>query len=357
MPRLSRKSLAALALSFLALWLGVKYLLPLALPFLFGAGLALVAEPAVRFLSRRFRLKRGLAAPLGVAATILFLSALLLLAASLLLKELTALAGALPDLESAAERGLMALQDLLLQLADRTPDNIRLLLTRTVLDLFQGGAALLSRLTGQLGALISGAVTHIPDGFLKVGTGLLAAFMISVRLPRLKRWFKRQLPENWIQKYLPALRGLRHALGGWLKAQLKLSGTTFAIVLLGFLLLRVTYAPVWAAVVALVDAVPILGTGTVLLPWALVCFLRGSHMRALGLLALYAAAALTRTVLEPRFLGKHLGLDPLVTLICLYAGYRFWGIGGMLLSPMLAVAAMQLSSATDPTLRDPNAGK
>ena len=94
-----------------------------------------------------------------------------------------------------------------------------------------------------------------------------------------------------------------------------------------------------AAVVALVDAVPVLGTGTVLLPWALFSLLQRQHLRSIGLLLTYAAAFLTRTILEPKLVGRHIGLDPLLTLIFLYLGYRFWGIFGMLLAPMLAAAA------------------
>ena len=96
---------------------------------------------------------------------------------------------------------------------------------------------------------------------------------------------------------------------------------------------------------ALVDAFPILGTGTVLVPWSLFSFLQGDYVLAFGLLILYGTTALTRSVLEPRLLGRQLGLDPLITLMALYAGYRLWGIGGMLLAPILAVAATQLLSA------------
>ena len=93
---------------------------------------------------------------------------------------------------------------------------------------------------------------------------------------------------------------------------------------------------------SLVDALPVLGTGTVLLPWSLVCLLSGDGGRALGLLGLYAVAALLRSILEPKIVGKHLGLDPLATLIAMYCGYRLWGIAGMLLLPMLSAAAMQM---------------
>ena len=121
-----------------------------------------------------------------------------------------------------------------------------------------------------------------------------------------------------------------------------MSALCFLIVLCGFLLLNVPYAPVWALFTAVVDAIPVLGTGTVLLPWSLVCFLQGDHPMAIGLLGIYAVAFLARSILEPRLVGDQLGLDPLMALAALYVGYKVWGFVGMLLSPMLCVTAMEL---------------
>ena len=132
------------------------------------------------------------------------------------------------------------------------------------------------------------------------------------------------------------------SLGGWLKPQFHLSAFTYGIVSVGFLVLGIPYAPAWAVLVALVDAKPILGTGTVLLPWALVCLLQGESLRAIGLLCTYAAAFMTRTVLEPRIMGRQLGMDPLITLLAVYVGYRLWGFPGMLFTPILASAAKSL---------------
>ena len=174
---------------------------------------------------------------------------------------------------------------------------------------------------------------------LGIGTGIIAAFMISARLPKIKNALARRLPESWQTKYLPMLRRVRSAVTGWLKAQGKLAAVTWALVSLGFLLLQIPYGPLWALLVALVDAVPLLGTGTVLLPWALVEMLQGNYFMAIGLTVLYAATAVTRAVLEPRLVGRQLGLDPLVTLLALYTGYQLWGILGMVAAPMLATVA------------------
>lgn len=337
-----RKALTVLGI-FLAVWLGLKYLLPVLLPFLLGTVLALAAEPVVSLGVHRLRLPRWLSAGVGVTATLVLLITTLWLMGALAVRELGHLAGAIPDIQQTAQQGMTMLQDRLVGIADRAPDGLRSLLTQIVLDFFGSGTALLQRVTDRLPGLLTSLLGWIPDGAVGLGTGILAGFMISARLPRIKQFLARRLPLAWREKYLPALKRMRKALGGWLKAQLKLMAVTYAIVTVGMLILGISYAPVWALLVALVDAVPVLGTGTVLIPWALVALLQGRALQALGLLCVYGAAMLTRTILEPRLVGKHLGLDPLVTLVFFYVGYKFWGVLGMLLAPMLATAAKSLT--------------
>ena len=80
-----------------------------------------------------------------------------------------------------------------------------------------------------------------------------------------------------------------------------------------------------------------------LLPWSLLCLLQQDTPRAIGLASTYLVVTLTRSMLEPKFLGRHLGLDPLVTLMALYIGFRLWGIGGMILAPILTVITLQIA--------------
>lgn len=328
---------------FLVAWLAGKYLLPVLMPFLMGALIALAAEPAVRFGVERFRMPRVLATGIGVTLTLVLVTGALSLLGALAVKELGQLAGALPDVRNTVQQGMTLLQDWLLGLAGRMPEGLGSMVTGTVLELFGGGSALLGQITGRLPALLSSLLGWIPDGALGLGTGILAGFMISARLPRIRQIVAARLPASWHKKYAPALRRVRKTLTQWLKAQGKLLLVTYGIVAAGFLLLGIRNGMVWAALVALVDAVPILGTGTVLLPWALVEFLQGSTMRAVGLLITYGVAMLARTVLEPKLVGRQLGLDPLLTLVFLYVGYRFWGILGMIFAPMLAAAAKSIT--------------
>jgi sporulation integral membrane protein YtvI len=243
----------------------------------------------------------------------------------------------LPDVQQAARQGIALAQSRLTQLADIAPEGLRPLAQKAVRQAFEADPVTL--VSGKLPGLLSGVLSRIPGGALGIGTGLLAGFMLSARLPRIRAWLQPRLPRFLKEKTLPALKQVRHSLWGWIKAQSKLASLTYLIVTLGFLLLRIPYAPVWALPVALVDAVPVLGTGTVLLPWALMELLRGQTLRAVGLALTWGASVLTRTVLEPKLVGKQLGLDPLVTLVCFYFGFRLWGVAGMLLAPLLAAAA------------------
>ena len=335
--------IATITFTAALLWFFVSYLLEPFLPFLLGFALAWLAEPSVRFLQHRLRLPRFAAVGIGLTGSLILALTLFVLLCSFLIRELGILAGILPDLEESARSGLQTLEDWLLGLAAGTPDGISPLLTRTVLGLSGSGSSLMSQALGQLPRLAASFLSHLSSGLVGIGTGLLSAFLISARLPQLQDWFRQRLPQSWKNRYLPALKRVRTVSFSWLKAQVKLSGLTFFIVAAGLMLLRVSYAPIWAFGIALVDAVPLLGTGIILLPWSLISLVQGRGILAAGLLATYGAAAFSRTIWEPRLLGKHLGLDPLVTLMALYFGYRFWGILGMIFSPLLAVTAIGLT--------------
>ena len=327
-------SIAAGAAAF---FLFARFALPLCAPFLAGAALALAAEPAVSFFEKRLRLPRGAAVGIGVSMTFFFLGAAVLLLCATLFRELGSV---IPNLEQTAQSGINTLHTFLLELSQRSPDTLRPILRDNVDALFSDGAAMVDRGIGWSLSLAGSLLSHVPDSALGLGTGILSGYMISFRLPRFREILFRQ-------ETLKPLRAgwgrIKTAVVGWLRAQLRLMGMTALVLALGLTMLRIPYALLWALGIAVVDALPILGTGAVMIPWSLLCFLQNDTPRAIGLLGTYVTAALLRSALEPKLLGHHLGLDPLVTLIALYAGYKLWGIAGMLLAPMLAVALTQVA--------------
>lgn len=346
-----QKKLLLLPVIFAAGWLAVRYLLPVLLPFFLGAALALAAEPLVAVSQRHLRLPRTAASGLGVTVTLVMVIALLSLVGAAAVRQLGQMASTVPDLEGTANQGMILLRDWLVGITERTPDAVRPMLTRSVLNFFDDGTALMEQMTRRIPAVVSSALSWVPSGALGLGTGILSAFMLSARLPRLKALREKEPFRAFREKYLPTLKRIRTSLGAWLRAQLKLMLVCFAILSVGFLILGIPRSFLVAGLVALVDAVPMLGTGVVLLPWALVSFLQQRQLRAIGMLCLWGAATVVRTVLEPRLVGKQLGLDPLLTLGALYMGYRFWGLPGMLLAPVLTSA---VKTALTPTEENSN---
>ena len=327
-------------LVFFVLWLGIRLALPLAFPFLLGLGLALAAEPLTGLLCRKAGLPRCLGAGIGVSGAFLLITLVLLLAAGLALRGLGLLAAVLPELEEAMFSGISLLESRLLGLADRLPEGMGLVLRQSITDFFSGGTRLLEQGGKYILGLAGGLIRALPDSFLTLATAVISGFMLSARMPRIKERFR--LCCEKFHALAETLKRVRKAVGGWLLAQVKLSTVSFGILVLGLVILRIPYAPLWALGVAVLDSLPLLGTGTVLLPWAAVAFLRENAAQAVGLLGIYTVVSLTRSALEPRLLGQQLGLDPLAALAALYTGFRLWGLGGMILAPVLAVTVRQI---------------
>ena len=320
----------------------LKYWFPIVLPFFLGSLLALGAEPMVRLLHQNRKLPRWAASFAGVTVFFLLMLTALALVVSVLVRQLSQLSGLVAQLTDAVGRGLQALETWLLELSTRLPDSLENAATIGVQRLFSDSSNLLDQAVSRVPQVATGLLSALSQGAFVTFTAILSAYMISARLPKLKQFIQEKLPQFQPDRIRNSVKGLRHAMLGWLSAQGKLMGLTFLLLCGGFFLLNTGNVLLLAALVTLVDAFPILGTGTVLIPWSIVCLLQGDTARGIGLLAVYAVVWLVRSILEPRLVGKELGLDPLVTLFSVYAGLRLLGIGGMVIAPFAAMVATQL---------------
>ena len=344
MTKTTLKKLAIFAGCFLAGWLCLRYALPLLLPFVFGALVAAAAEPAVEFGVKKLSLPRPLSVGISVSLTLTLLIGIITLLGSFLVREVKELANNLPDIRDTASQGITLLENWMTDMANRTPEGVRPMVTNTVHNLFDGSPAVVNQTTGGALKVVRNVVSKLPNSALGMGVALISGFLISQRMPVIRQKFRGSASGKLQRTYLPVIRTTRKVVGKWLLAQLKLSGITYGVVTAGFLLLRIPYGPLWALAVAAVDAMPILGTGIILVPWVIISFIQGDQAKALGLLAVYGCATLVRTVMEPKLMGNELGLDPLLTLIFLYVGFRLWGIWGMLLAPVLAAVVKCVSA-------------
>lgn len=325
-----------------AVWLSVRFLLPWGAPFLLALALAALLEHPVRALVRRGWRRGAASALLSVAALSAVLMGLFRLG-SRCLSALTELARRSPELVSGMAQGIGRLEGRLLAWIDSAPPEMAEVL-RSALDglaeALYGVPALLSQ--SALDAA-SRAAQYSPDALLFAVTFGIGTYFFSASFPRVMRFLERQLPEEQKRRLEDLGRDLRGSFSGFLRAQLLLMVLTFCELLLAFLLLRVESAFGLAALTALVDALPVFGTGTVLLPWAGGCLLLGDSGRALGLAVTWALVNIVRSAAQAKLLGDQIGLDPLASLIAVYVGWKLGRVWGMLLCPLVAVTLQQLN--------------
>lgn len=315
---------------------------PVLLPFALGLLPAKAASNAADRLQTQFRVPRRVTACVCVGILYILFFLLVFLLGRLLFLELEGFFRSLPALAGSLTEPVARLKQTLLRLASRFPDGVGAALEQWTLEFFRSGAGIGEKLYEMVFSFASNVIGMAPDIAMFTLTALLSGFMLAVELPELQALWQRKAPRQWQSTWHNVIQKLKGTLFCWFKAQGKLIGITFLVLTVSFLILRVEYAFLFAVVIALLDALPVLGSGVFLIPWSLVRFLAGDTFRGVGLLCIYAAAALLRTALEPKLLGKQMGLNPLLTLLALYAGYHFFGIWGMILFPMGVMFAKQI---------------
>ena len=175
-------------------------------------------------------------------------------------------------------------------------------------------------------------------------TIISAYFFISDREAVLI-WAKKISPEPIVKRMTMVMDNLKYAVGGYLKAQFKIMGVVFLILLLGFSVMRIHFSILLALGIAFLDFLPFFGTGTALLPWALYKLLVGDYKMMVGLIVIYAVTQIVRQIIQPKLVGDSMGINPLFTLVLLYVGYKAGSVLGMILAVPIGMIVVNLYKA------------
>ena len=332
-------------LLLLLCWIGVRYVLLWLLPFLIALGVAYIMEPMVCYLRKKLRLRRGfVSAVLSFVLLALLLTVLTVLCLNLL-QQSVRLFKALPQYLAELPVYFSALQERLEQFCSSCPKSLQSWLQQVLSDSSRELSAWFARFSAQCVSTAAEALKDIPSVFLFTATTVLAVFFTAAQLPAILDFLRRQLPPQRQKQVGGVKDNLLCTLSKWFKAQCILLGVTFAELLAGLLLIRQPYALLLAASIALIDALPVFGTGTVLLPWAAVCLLLQHTPKAFSLVAIYAVITLVRSFLEPKVMAAQVDLPPLAALMAMYIGFCTFGVGGMIFFPLALLFLKQLHDA------------
>ena len=325
-----------------ALYFFFRYLLWWLLPFLLALAAARAMEPAILFLRRTVRFKRGFSAALLTLFLLFLLGGLLSLLLSALFTEATAFLTQLPallDTLPALADGLMAR---LRAYGALCPDWLHALLGDALSDWAAYGSAALRGLAPRLLTALGSLASAVPALLLFTATTLLAVFFLAASYPTLRAAAERRLSPHARERLRFWRDGVTHSLTRWLRAQAILCTLTFCQLLAGLWLLGERFSLLAAFLITLVDALPVFGTGTVLIPWAALELLLGSSPRGAALLILYLCTLTVRSITEPRLMAAQAGLPPIASLMAMYLGERAFGVAGMVLFPLLLLLAAQV---------------
>jgi sporulation integral membrane protein YtvI len=320
---------------------GILLLIPYSIPLILALITAMLLEPIVQLLIRNMKVNRLAAVSISF---LLFLALFAIggyLAGAQLVVQSIELAQKLPALSStlfeAGEKYLLQLQNYYASLPAETVSAIQ--------QVFAALRQWAANAAKGLAAGILGIAAGLP-GFLLVSVVyLISLFLISLDLPRLRVGFMNLFTPSAREKVELVIDELSRATIGFLRAQVIMSLMTYIIAFIGLLILGVKYAALLSLLIVIVDILPILGTGTFIVPWAAYSFITGNVRLAVGLLILFAVITVVRRIVEPKILGSTLGISALAALVSLYLGFKIMGVFGLILGPAIVIVFEALRKA------------
>ena len=319
----------------------LRYLFLPLLPFLIAWGVAFIVRPAALFISKKCKLPRRLVSALLAAVAILVgLSAIVALGVWGI---------------SAAWRFLsdFTKDERLFDLLERIANPISAIfgdgegaarLEEYLGDTLKGA---ISSVLSTLVDILTAVATRIPGVLFFILVTLIAAVYFAIDIERINAFVQRLLPKRVGRALVRLKDSFLHVGVRYIRSYLILMSITFVIMLAGFLILRVKNALFLALIISLLDILPLIGVGTVLVPWSVFQLLFGSPVVGVGLIVLLIVHEITRQFAEPRIVGKSLGLHPIVSLILLYVGYSIFGFLGLLITPVAGILAGLLINKND----------
>lgn len=328
----------------LLFWLGPK-LLVFFWPFVVGYILSVMANPMVNLVSDKCKVKRK---PVSVLIIILVLAVIVLILYGIghfLVQQISGFIVDLPIIWAAAEGELAKAAGHFKALFNSLPMDLKETLVSVQTSLDDYISAFISEISTPTVNAIGNAAKHIPNAVIGIIMCFLSAYFFTADKDYMGNFIKKSVPNVVLNKWNLIWDSLVKSVGGYFKAQLKIEVWIYVLLYIGLVLAKVEYAAVVALGIAILDFFPVFGTGTVLIPWAIIKLLGGDYLSAIILAALWGVGQLLRQIIQPKIMGDSMGVPPLPTLFLLYIGWKISGVWGMILALPVALIILNLNNA------------
>lgn len=323
-------------LTAIVILLAVVFLLPrligFFMPFVIGWIIAAVANPLVRLLDEKLKIRRKAGSAIVIVAVIAAVIGIAYWGVSLLAEQLSGFVHDLPVLWQELGEDVRNAGKLLERFTQYLSPDIQ----DQIISVTENLTEWVSEMANQVGSHTVTAVgnyaKNIPSILVGVIMCLLSSYLFIAQRTEVIAFFRKYVPESFRNKWMVMYESMTGAVGGYFKAQLKIEIWIYFLLLVGFMILRVKYSALIALGTAFLDFFPVFGTGAVLWPWALVKVLGGDYKMALGLMIMWGVGQLVRQLIQPKIVGDSIGVPALPTLFLLFIGYKIGSVVGMILA-------------------------
>lgn len=321
---------------FIVAVLLVVFLLPRLLaffaPFVVGLVIAWMAGPPVKFFEEKMKIKRRA----GSAFVIIAVIALIVLAiyglGSILVKEGVGFAQSFPEMWEDVQKDLDEIAERMKNVYLSLPEAVRDRLDGSLTALENSAGDFLGKISNPTLTAVGNFAKYLPTLLIGVIMALLSAYFFVADRKNVNEWCTKHVPKVIQDRYELIRQSLVRAVGGYVKAQLKIEIWVYFVLVIGLWILKVRYVLLIAVGIAFLDFLPVFGTGTVMVPWAIIKIMGGDLKMGIGILITWGLGQLLRQIIQPKIVGDSIGLSPLPTLFLLYLGYQFGGVFGMIVA-------------------------
>lgn len=315
----------------LGIFLGLKFL-GFFMPFVIGWIIALVANPLVRILEKRLKVARKHTSMLLIIGVLAAIVGSIYVIGVKAAEETASLIDQAPEIYMDAREDFQEAGRNLEILIEDLPESVQ----ETIEDFQKSIGSLAGKAMGKVSQLTmdhaGDFAKNVPSILIAIIFTILSAYFFIADRDKILEFGRENTPRMIQEKWRLLTDSFKKVFGGYFKAQFKIMGVIGVILFIGFLILKVKFAVLVAILIAFLDMLPFFGTGTALIPWALFKILSGDLKYAVGLIILYLVTQLVRRLIEPKMVGDSIGMNPLLTLIFMYIGYRLGSVLGMILA-------------------------
>lgn len=312
------------------------------MPFILGWLISLIASPVVRFFEEKLKVKRKAMTAVVIVAVLAVVVLLVYLLIAKLIKEGVNFINELPNIWNAILAEFNKVGANLQGVYNRMPADMQATVDDIILEMGNYMSNIMGKIELPSFEAVGNAAKQIPDIFLGVVMCLLSAYFFVADKGYMAAAAEKFIPAS-VRYHLDLIRrSFRNAVGGYFRAQFKIECWIYILLVIGLMILGVEYAFLVAFGIAVLDFLPVFGTGTVMVPWAIIELLSENYRMMFGLIAIWLVGQLVRQVIQPKIVGDSIGMDAIPTLFLLYIGYRAAGVLGMILAVPIGIIVVNL---------------